>query len=457
MTRKMFQVTRVGMLGIVIFICANLLTDKKVMVADNNIWTRCGMLWLALFVFLAVSVLYERKRRVFSVGYLFLLINVFIDGVLCPCYFTDSRLREMERDGVTEPQDFFTLYLLIYFIIMALVLIYLLCLKRTDEAIKHDDFIKYDRNDDVAVFLMGLIVLFFNFKLGTTGLVLYVPVVCYFAIRFFCTGGKINIYTILGLLGGLYCLYKVRTNRFLVIEYIVPIILSFFVFVAVNDNRKKGKKVVPLLVLGIFCVLAYGMISELVKLNLYYDRNYNILYELTNLKSIYDACVRQVYRLFGIWTELGGNIIQHVKVNGYFYGITYVKNFANYFGFDYVSLPLLSAKYISASYAQPGLIAEGYANFGVAGAVLNMMIPFAIAELCLTWFLKKRDPLSICILTVPFVKILCDGGTINYVLFGIATCIFAFGLYLILHWKRIRLWSFGNADIRLRRRKRIEE
>jgi hypothetical protein len=457
MTRKMFQVTRVGMIGIVIFICANLLLDKKVMVADNNIWARCGMLWLALFVFLAVSVLYERKRRVFSVGYLFLLVNVFINGVLCPCYFTDSRLREMERDGVTEPQDFYTLYLLIYFIIMALVLIYLLCVKRTDDAIKHDDFIKYDRNDDIAVFLMGIIVLFFNFRLGTTGLVLYVPVVCYFAIRFFCTGGKINAYTILGLLGGLYCIYRVRTNRFLVIEYIVPVILSFFVFVAVNDNRKKGKKVVPLLIFGIIAVLAYGMVSELVKLNLYYDRSYNILYEITNLKSIYDACVRQVYRLFGIWTELGGNIIQHVKVNGYFYGITYVKSFANYFGFDYVSLPLLSAKYISASYAQPGLIAEGYANFGVAGAVINMLIPFAIAEFCLTWFLKKRDPLSICILTVPFVKILCDGGTINYVLFGIATCIFAFGLYLILHWKRIRLQGYGSGDIRLFHRKRIEE
>ncbi len=52
-----------------------------------------------------------------------------------------------------------------------------------------------------------------------------------------------------------------------------------------------------------------------------------------------------------------------MKVHGFFHGITYVKSFAGYFGFEYVSLPLLSAKYISASYAQPGLIAEGYANF----------------------------------------------------------------------------------------------
>ena len=52
--------------------------------------------------FLAVSVLYEKKRKIFSVGYLFLLLNVFIDGALCPGYFTDSRLREMEREGVQE-------------------------------------------------------------------------------------------------------------------------------------------------------------------------------------------------------------------------------------------------------------------------------------------------------------------------------------------------------------------
>ena len=457
MTKKMFQVSRIGMIGIVIFICANLLLDKKVMVADKHIWERCGLLWLALFLFLAVSVLYERKRKVFSVGYLFLLINTFINGVICPCYFTDSRLREMEREGVQEPQDFYLLYVLIYFIIMTIVLLYLLCIKNTTEDIKRYDFLDYEKTDDIAVFLMGIIVLFLNFRLGTTGLVLYVPVFCYFVLRFMAAGGKFNIYTIIGLLGGLYCLYRIRTNRFLVIQYIMPVILIFFVFVAVNDNRKKGKKVITLLLLGLVAVMAYGMVSELIKLNLYYNKNYNILYEITNFKSIYDSCVRQVYRLFGIWTELGGNIIQHVKVNGFFYGITYVKGLAGYFGFDYVSLPLLSAKYISAGYAQPGLIAEGYANFGVIGAVVNMLIPFGIAEFSLNWFLKKRNALAICILTVPYTKILFDGGTINYIIFGIATCILAFALYIFLRWCKIKIHSFGEGNISLYHRKRIEE
>ena len=241
MTKKMFQVTRAGMVAVTIFICLNLLLDKKVMVGDGHIWERCAWLLISLVAFLAVSVLYEKKRKIFSVGYLFILINVFIDGVLCPGYFTDSRLREMEREGVQEPQDFFLLYLGVYFIIMAVIFLYLLCVKQTTDEVKQSDFIRYKRADDITVFLMGIVILFLNFRLGTAGLVLYVPVFCYFSVRFLCTHGNLNLYTVGGLLGGLYCLYRVRTNRFLFIQYIMPLLLIFFLFVAVNDNYKKGK------------------------------------------------------------------------------------------------------------------------------------------------------------------------------------------------------------------------
>ena len=457
MTKKMFQVTRAGMIGVTLFICLNLLLDKKVMIGDGHIWERCALLLTALAIFFAVSVLYERKRKVFSAGYLFLLINVFIDGILCPGYFTDSRLREMEREGVQEPQDFFMLYFAIYLAIMAVVFLYLLCVKKTTTEIQQEGFIQYKKSDDLAVFLMGIVILFLNFRMGTAGLVLYVPVLCYFAARFLCTHGNFNLYTCMGLLGGLYCLYRVRTNRFLFIQYIMPLLLIFFLFVAVNDNYKKGKKVVPLLVGGIVLVFAYGMVSEMVKLNLYYGRSYNILGEIKNFKSIYDSCVRQVYRLFGVWTELGGNIIQHVKVHGYFHGITYIKSLSGYFGFEYVSLPLLSAKYISASYAQPGLIAEGYANFGVIGAVINMLIPFTIAEGSLGFFLKKRNPLALCILSVPYTKLLFDGGTINNMIFGIATCILAFALVIFFDWIGVTVHGYGSGDIHFLRKKHVDE
>ena len=457
MTRKLFQVSRITMIGVVLFVCLNLLLDKKVMLVDKNIYGRCVWLIISLIVFLLASVLYEKKRNIFSVGYLFIMVNVFVNGVIFLCYFTDSRLLAMVRPGGSEPQDFFKLYLVIYFIIMALILAYLACAKTTSKEIEKKEFIRFNQKDDLSVFIMGILVFVLNFKLGTTGQVLFVPILCYWFIRFVFTDYKVNMYTALGALAALLCLYQIRTNRYLIVAYALPIILIFCIFAGVNDNKKRGKKVVPILILGVVAVMAYGMVSEMVKLNLYYERNYNILNEIRNLKSIYDSCVRQVYRLFGIWTELGGNIIQHVKVHGYYHGITYFKGFSGIFGFKYVSLPLVSAKYISAEYAQPGLIAEGYANFGIAGAVINMLIPFAIAEGSMEWFLKKRTPLAICILTVPYAKILLDGGTINNMIFGIATCIFAFSLNIILHFAHANLVPAGDNNIRFFAKKRLEE
>lgn len=455
MTKKMFQVSRLMAIGMVIFVTCNLLMDQKVMMLDGDIITRCFMAFLATVTFWIISVLYEKKRNVFSPGYIMLMVNVFINGIICPCYFTGSRLDEGTRTGVIQPQDFWELYLVVYFLTMAVVLIYLLGVKHTTVEIHKEDFIQYGRVDDAAVFLMGIIVLFLNFRFGSTGAVMYVPVLCYFAMRFLWTGGKLNVYTILGLLGGMYCIFRLRHSRYMIVEYAVPIILMYFVLVAINDNKKRGKKVVPMLIAGIIAVFAYGMISELIKLNTYWGRSYNLLYELTNFKSIVDFCARQVYRLFGIWTELGGNIIHHVNLHGYYYGITYIKSLAGVFGFEYVSLPLISAEYISAAYAQPGLLAEGYANFGIIGAVINLIVPFALAEGALSWFLKKRDPLAICLLTVPFTKILLDGGTINNIIFGVATCILAFALYIVLRLFKMKLW-LPVGDFRMIRKKRIE-
>lgn len=457
MTKKMFQVTRLMAIGAVIFVTCNLLMDQKVMVLDGDIITRCFFAMLATVVFWIVSVLYEKKRNVFSPGYIMLMINVFINGIICPCYFTESRLDERTRDGVIQPQDFWTLYVIVYFLTMAVVVLYLLCVKKTTKEIQKEDFIQYDRIDDAAVFVVGILVLFLNFKFGSTGAVMYVPVLCYFAMRFLWTGGKLNIYTILGLLGGLYCIYRLRYSRYMIVEYVVPLLLMYFVLVAINDNRKRGKKVVPLLILGIIAVFAYGMISELVKLNTYWGRSYNLLYEITNFKSIVDFCGRQIYRLFGIWTELGGNIIHHVNLHGFYHGITYIKPLAGILGFEYVSLPLISAEYISAAYAQPGLLAEGYANFGVIGAVMNLLAPFALAEGALSWFLKKRDPLAICLLTVPFTKILLDGGTINNVIFGVATCIFVFALYIVQRLFKIEFRLGGIGDFHFVKKKKIRE
>lgn len=453
----MFQISRILMIALTVGVCLTLLLDGRVMILDRHIYTRCMFEVASLVLFLIISRLYEKKRKIFSTGYLFLMINAFINGTICPCYYTDSRLLRDERENYYMPNDHFMIYMKVYFILMTVILVYLLCLKHTTNEIKRYDFIQYKETDDFAV-LAGSILLALPIMevTGTSGVMLMTPVLCYFFGRLAYSKFNLSqsIFCFVGLLLGVYGIYRILDQRYLVIQYAMPVILVFFVFVAVNDNRQKGKKVVPLMILGIIAVLLYGMLSEIVKLNRYWNGNYNLLYELTNFQSYIDFGANQFYRIFGIWTELGGNIIDHVHKNGFFYGITYIKFLAPYLGFEYVSLPTISARYIQASYAQPGLIAEGYANFGIVGSVINMLIPFFLAEYFLNLFLKKRDGFTICLMTIPFVKILLDGGTVNSILVGAGVCVLPFSVYLLLKVLNINIKSVENVRIRVFRKKK---
>lgn len=452
MTRKMFQVSRAALVLITFGVCLSLLLDERVMLLNENIYERCCLQLLSLCLFLWISCLYEKKRKVFSTGYVFLLINVYLNNTVCPCYYTKNRLLAMERAAYHMPSDYFPIYMQVYFILMAVVLVYLLCLKHTTEDIKRWDFLDYQDTDDFAVLAASVLLAWPLMEMtGVSGVMLVAPTLCYFFGRVLYTKFSLSqsIFCLAGLLLGLYGIYRVLDQRYLVIEYVMPLILLFCVFAAVNDKREKGKKVVPLLCLAVAVVLLYGMVSEIVKLNTYWDKNYNFAVEFTNLKSYYDFAANQIYRIFGIWTILGGNIIEHTMVNGYYHGITYIKALAPYLGFEYVSLPVISARYISASYAQPGLLAEGYANFGILGSVINMLVPFALAEGCLHFFLKKRNGFWLCMLSIPFVKVLLDGGTINSILVGAAFCVVVFSLYLVLKFLGLRIRSIEGLRIRI--------
>lgn len=412
-----------------------------------------------LGLFLVVSFLYEKKRKVFSTGYLFIAIVLFVDDLVCPGYYTASRLMRLERDYYNMPADYFSIFASVYFICMFCILLYLLCLKTTGKDIREKSFWNSRKSDDVAVFLMALLLVLPLMSItGTSGATLIVPALCYFCFRVMYTEGNLsqNLFCIAGLLLGLFGIYRIRDQRYLVVQYLFAVILVFLCFAAVNDSRRKGRKVVPIALLGVICVLAYGMISEIIKLNRYWGKNYSFAYELTNLKSYLDFASNQVYRIFGIWTILGGNIIGHTKYHGYYYGLSYIKSIAPRLGLEYVSLPTISAQYIAAGYAQPGLLAEGYANFGISGAVVNLLLPFVIAEVFLQLFLKKRTPFWLVMMASPFVKVLMDGGTVNSIIAGVAFCLLTFGLYIILKFSKISLTSIEGLRIHLFRKEKLE-
>ena len=64
----------------------------------------------------------------------------------------------MERDAYNMPGDHFNIYMQVYFILMTMILVYLLCLKHTTNEIKRYDFINYKDTDDFAVLAASVLI-----------------------------------------------------------------------------------------------------------------------------------------------------------------------------------------------------------------------------------------------------------------------------------------------------------
>lgn len=162
----------------------------------------------------------------------------------------------------------------------------------------------------------------------------------------------------------------------------------------------------------------------------------DLLYTFASFDTLSYWVDRQIYRIISIWVVLSGNVIEYVNHHGFFYGLTYIKFLASWGGFPYISLPLISAEIIGASYAQPGAVAEGYANFGIIGGAINCFVIFLMAELYLDLYLRKRTILSMLFLFVVFCQVLIDGGTANSVLFLTILGYMSFNSYKIFKTKK---------------------
>lgn len=432
MTKKLFLLTEISAVLCMSYFSVGVLKQGE--------WIRFIIEVFATIVFLLVSYLYQSKKKLYSIGYLFLFIICFINNNICPYYYTELQLEKERRKYVGVPGDYFYLYLLIYFLVMFSVLLYLLKIKPNKECDFRRLEIKTSGFEDKIVACTSLIIsLPLSFAFGTLGVILFAPYLCYCFIRLFQRRFRLNIYFAILLFGNLVMIAKFYIYRYLVITLIFPLIVAFLIYQSIGKKRLKKQPVIFIAVLGIITILLYGVASEVLKLNFFIGKDIKLASVFQSLNQDGFFIYRQIYRLFGIWTRLGGNIIEHVQENGYFYGLTFIKALAPILGFEYISLPKISADYVQASYAQPGLLAEGYANFGIIGAVVNILIPFILGEFFLKLFLKYKNMFTLCLLVVPFTKVLLDGGSINSILFSCIGCFIAFSVYYCFHYERKKI------------------
>lgn len=259
-----------------------------------------------------------------------------------------------------------------------------------------------------------------------------VPVACFYLLDF-CYRKKEKDFSLslyIGCILSVVMLISQLSWRFVFVQYAFSLImLAIFIVSLRKPNISFFGKVCVLSFIPV--TLLYGVISEFYKINP--DLSFeDVLTVFKSLPLLLDWLNRQSYRIFQIWTILSGNIIEHTIENGYYYGITYIKALSVPLGFEYVSLPVISASFVSATYAQPGIIAEGFANFGWLGSLISVTFLLVLSHLTWILFLNRVSYFTLVLVYAPFVSVILDGGSINSIVFNSILIGINFGLYFIL-------------------------
>jgi hypothetical protein len=416
MSKYLYRTTRILAVLLVLYNLANRGVNFDL---DRNI-----LIFASLVIFLIVSFLYQRKTIFFTPTYLVYFIVVFLIHNVSPYTYLDNNmmLNTVVRNPIARiPSDHYSLYFGVYVGVSIIAIIYLLIKVKTPSN-KIQFTLSPNLYEARDILIMTMMLLPVQLLMGSTFRKLLIPSVSYFLINYymFKSVRLKKTYVIGIILSLLIILYQINW-RFITVQYIFPILMAVIIYKSFTTlPRKLKRKEKILLPIGLAGIMSYGIISEMYKLEKLTGVS-DIKNVFSNFSLLSSWLERQSYRIFDIWTILGGNIIDYTNNVGFFFGLTYIKFLAPIFGFDYISLPTISANMVGANYAQPGLVAEGYANFGYIGSVLNILGVLILLEIIWKNFINKQSMKNFLLLIVPFTSILLDGGSFNSMIFTIIT------------------------------------
>ncbi|WP_075621155.1 O-antigen polymerase [Glaesserella parasuis] len=381
-----------------------------------------GILNIFLFLlFYSTSLLYENKYKRITVGYIFIFFVVYISYSFSSCYFTQGLIDELIINGENWPKydHYYSLYFPTSAIFYIITIIYLKFFVKT-KTYNSDVYWKVKHFN----FFVGGIVVFILYFISGFQYEFVIPcfVFCLFMILYKKNTILVRwIYFCLIIVLSLICI-DIFMMRYKVIGIIFPMLMIYLILTE-ESKKNSAFKSKLIIIFGLFSIFIYGVLSELYKLNVFYNGNYDVLSVIANPEQLLRFFQNQFERVFSIWIKLGGFIIEHIDRNEFYYGLTYIKFLSEGLGFEYVSLPIITAMYNLSTYAQPGLIAEGYANFHIVGAVLNILIVFLLMEFFIQKYYLNPSIFRLLLTTIPFTKIILDGGSINSAIFLILICI----------------------------------
>lgn len=410
------------------------------------------MLIVSLVVFAITSRSIFKCDGKITTPLVFYIMVCFLAMNLGSYYFIyDSHIRQINTRIVAIPQyDHYILLFSVFIIVSILIYVYNMAKARalltrrgggSSYSLKEVNLSALDKPSYVFLAISSIIALLVVFVSGIEYEVFVSPIV----VVGICHLTTINLRN-LSLSRLVYALATIITTilllryRFVFAQIAMASVIIVLGLLDGPATQKRKIKIVGLFIGAIVATLLYGVISEVYKLNLLSGENsYDVREILTNPTLLSEWFNRQIYRVFTIWSHLAGNIIEYVDRHGFFYGSTYIASLLSLLGYHTTHLPELSARLISANYAQVGLVGEGYANFGFIGAVANVMVGYLFIDWFRDNFRKKPSVITLCIYSLAPAKILIDGGSINSMFASaIATVILFFPLVIFRKVSRVK-------------------
>ena len=230
MTKMLFRISRVVALllgfGMIIYLM------------EKAYYLRAFIECIMVLTFIGVSFLYERKRKIFSTGYLFLFLVFFITYNLAPCYYIEENILQRKKLEIQVPSDQFFLYVTIYMICMVIIVVELMMKKTVKLPIKRE----FTYETDIVVLLMGILFcLPLTVYMGISMALLYVPVFCYAFLRIKIRNYRLSLAIFIMLAGSVIAILHFIIYRYIMVEYILPIILAYLFVESYTEKAKPGK------------------------------------------------------------------------------------------------------------------------------------------------------------------------------------------------------------------------
>ena len=362
-----------------------------------------GNLILLLF-FLATSYQYQKKFNLISASYLFIFINLYIVFSLVASYYDCAKIIELDKTGFMkwEEYDYYPIYFCSVSIAYLFILIYLkyTCKRKTIHV--SDIFIKRIQIRNIYI---GIALVIFAYYLVGRNDVVVIPALSLLTILPVVDKKRRKIHLCFLFLA-IVVFKGIFLSRFYVVQIVFPVIVAFLMMSKKNETKYSILKLYLFFTLALGIILIYGVISEVIKLNIFYHANYKVIDFFSSKDKLLKSFMRQIYRIFIIWIKDGGYIIYHVKKNGFYYGLTYIKPVASFLGLPYINLPKIAAEYNYSTYSQTGLLVEGYSNFGIIGASINIVLVFFFMEFLNNRFANNPSIRTMSFVAIPFVNVI---------------------------------------------------